>query len=182
VLLFAAPAILGWGVYATREWWHLGTINRGELIRPARPLGDWTLEGLDGRALPVAALRGKWTMVYIGSSACAAACQDDLYKMRQVRLALGQDSLRVQRLFILTDRDHIETLRGLLEQHRGLEVAGAAPAAMEQVLQTFAPEGPQDAVFLVDPLGNLMMRYPQGFDPKGMLRDLQRLLRISHIG
>jgi cytochrome oxidase Cu insertion factor (SCO1/SenC/PrrC family) len=181
-LVFAAPVIFGWGVYATRGRWNLGTINHGQIISPARPLGQWTLDALEGAPLRMAALRGKWTMVYIGSSACPAACRDDLYKMRQVRMALGEDSRRVKRLFILTDQDHIESLRTALAEHSGLQVAAASPKVLPEVLQEFASNGTDHAVYLVDPLGNLMMRYAQGYDPKGMLKDLQRLLDVSRIG
>jgi SCO1/SenC len=181
-LVFAAPVVLGWGVYATRGWWNLGTINHGQIISPARPLGQWTLDTLQGPPLRMAALRGKWIMVYIGSSACAAACRDDLYKMRQVRMALGEDSRRVQRLFILTDRDHLQSLQTALVQHPGLQVAAASPKVLPGMLQEFASDGADHAVYLVDPLGNLMMRYAQGFGPKGMLKDLQRLLDVSRIG
>ncbi len=181
-LLFAAPVLLGWAVYATRGWWNLETVNYGELIRPARPLQDQALRRLGGGALRLDHLRGKWTLVYLGPSSCPTNCRDSLYKMRQVRLALGEDSLRVQRLFVLTDRGDPGALPPLLAQHPGLTVATAEGPALHELVGEFSPRGLDDAVYLVDPLGNLMMRYPQGFQPRGMLRDLQRLLQVSSIG
>jgi hypothetical protein len=102
-----------------------------------------------------------------------------------VRIALNKDIDRVQRLLVLTDTDRLETLRPLLEREypQMMTATGTDPA-----LSTFTRQflesgyGRDDWVFLIDPLGNLMMGFPPDLDPRGMLRDLKKLLKYSQIG
>ena len=186
-LVFAGPPVAAWIVYANLDHWRPGTTNHGELIAPPRPLEGFTLQRVDGTALDAAYLRGKWTLVYIGPADCAEACRRAIYYMRQVRLALGQDADRVQRLFVPADPAQAAALRDFLEDYPGMTVASGTEAELQEFLGRFiAAIGPRRAapgrVYIVDPLGNLMMTYPPDAAPKGMLKDLQRLLRVSQVG
>jgi cytochrome oxidase Cu insertion factor (SCO1/SenC/PrrC family) len=127
-------------------------------------------------------LRGKWTLAYIGGSRCDAPCRESLYTMRQVRLALGEDMRRVERLLILTDQEGLAELREGLKSYPGMVVATASRAALDDLRRTFDWEAYPGSVFVIDPLGNLMMRYDPATEPKGMLKDLERLLKVSRIG
>lgn len=153
---------------ATLAWW-LGWAtgsrsNYGELISPPR-----TLAGP-----PFAALRGKWVLVSFDAAACDAYCERKLYFMRQVRRAQGKDQDRVERLWLLTDAG--EPRAELLAAIEGTRIEPGAPLAAQ------FPATTVDHIYVVDPLGNLMMRFPRDPDPSRMLKDLQRLLRISQFG
>jgi cytochrome oxidase Cu insertion factor (SCO1/SenC/PrrC family) len=183
VAIFVAPVMASWVLYLTRDHWGLSMGNYGELIEPARPLTGLTLERLEGGSLSIDELRGKWVLVYIGSSNCASPCQESLYKMRQVRLALNEDMRRVHRLLILTDQEKLAKLREGLKPYPGMIVVATSDDRLTQVRREFGLEvRGGESIYLVDPLGNLMMRYDTGAEPKGMLKDLRRLLKASRIG
>lgn len=177
-LAFLGPMAVAMALYFTGfQWRPQGTTQHGILFQPARSLPDlpMTLLGAKGGS---ASLAGKWTLVYIGPGDCAAECRQALVEMRQVRRALGRDMDRVQRLYLVTagsvDRDFLAT------EHPGIGLAQGEPAATG-LLQVVGAVQPGD-IFLADPLGNLVMRYPAGTSMKGMHQDLQRLLKISTIG
>ncbi|RMD70880.1 MAG: hypothetical protein D6819_03175 [Gammaproteobacteria bacterium] len=172
-LAFAMPVVAAWLLYLTRDHWQFPQTNHGILIQPPRPLAPFESQTLDGKPLTLEDLKGYWILVYIGPPQCPEPCQRDLYKMRQVRLALGEDMRRVKRLFLVRGEGPVP----VLAQHPGLIAAKASP----DILQAF-PEPGSHRIYLIDPLGNLFMYYPPDTDPKGMLKDLKRLLKLSRIG
>jgi cytochrome oxidase Cu insertion factor (SCO1/SenC/PrrC family) len=160
----AAPIVLGTAAYLLAHFfgWSPGTAsNYGELIAPrtvsAAPLGE---------------LRGKWVLVTFDAASCDAYCEKKLYFMRQVRRAQGKDMERIERLWVLTDTGKPRT--ELVAAIEGTRLGRFSP-------QEF-PGKPADHIYLVDPLGNLMMRFPRDPDPSKMIKDLQRLLKYSRIG
>ena len=158
----AAPFVLAWLAYEFR--WGAGQSgNYGELI-PPRPVAG-----------PLTALRGKWVLVTLDRAACDAACEKKLYVVRQARRAQGKDLDRVERLWLVTD--HGKPSAELLAAIEGSHVVAADPA----FVKSFAADAP-DHIYLVDPLGNLMMRFPPQPDPAKVIKDLQRLLRYSRFG
>ena len=158
----AAPFVLGTAAYLF-DWAPGKPANYGELIAP-RPLSGPPLE----------VLRGKWVLVSFDASACDAYCERKLYLMRQMRTATHKDAGRVERLWILTD-----TGKPRAELLAAIEGTAIVPPA--GALQGF-PGNPVDHIYVIDPLGNLMMRFPRDPDPSKMLKDLQRLLRLSQVG
>ncbi|HEX4267297.1 MAG TPA: SCO family protein, partial [Steroidobacteraceae bacterium] len=143
-----------------------------ELIQPPRPLPRV--------AADPSLFRGEWTLVYIGDGRCDTACRETLYVMRQTRLALGTEQTRVARVFLATAdccaKDY------LAREHAGMTVFDAAGAAEASLLSLFPAGDKAHTLFVVDPLGNLMMRYDVRHDPRGLLVDLKRLLELSQIG
>lgn len=185
--LFALPLLSAVIWHLNIDRWRPGTTtNYGALIVPARPLAPFDMLGMDGAHITQDFLRGKWTLIYIGAAACEAACRGNLYKMRQVRVALNEKMERVQRLWVLSDAPHATPSAALLSEHMGLVVAKPDTAELEHFMIQFNhpgdPPAGQDRVYLIDPLGNLMMQYPADADPKGLLKDLQRLLITSWVG
>ncbi len=151
--------------------------NYGELIA-AHPLIDPPLRLMDQRAFRLSELRGKWVLLQLDRSDCAAACRAKLYDMRQVRLAQGREMERVERVWLILDEAPLETL--LLREYDGTRMLRAAGSP---ILAEFAPAGgARDHIYLIDPLGNLMLRFPRDADPRKMYKDLSRLLRASRIG
>ena len=181
--LFFVPLALSFYLYYGTGWRPAGTTQHGRLIEPARPLPEAALLLADGTRAGPDFLRGQWHLVYKGSGDCAADCRDALVKIRQVRLALDKDMDRVGRVFlyegILTAADY------LAREHPGLVVAGLDDEVGARLLAAFAETGSGDRsgkLYVVDPLGNLMMSYPGDVPPRSILTDLERLLKLSHIG
>ena len=177
--LFALPLLLAFWLYYGLHWHPLGTTNHGELIEPLRPLPDVALADAAGVAQPHL-FRGQWSLVYIGDGACNGDCRTTLFFMRQTRLSLNNEMHRVQRVFLAPT--HCCDQSFLAREHPGLRVLDASAAAAQPLLAQFPSDGRARALYIVDPLGNLMMRYDARLPPKGLLEDLKRLLQLSHIG
>ena len=157
-------------VAATLAWW-LDLVpgaagNYGTLL-PPRPVA----------LAPLAALGGKWVLVQFDGGACDSWCERKLYIMRQVRRAQGQNMARVERLWLLTDA--VAPNARLLGAIEGTSIAIAPPGAAAAFP---AERSLADHIYLVDPLGNLMLRFPRAPDPSRVIKDLQRLLRVSSFG
>ncbi|MBK6632586.1 MAG: hypothetical protein IPG33_16960 [Betaproteobacteria bacterium] len=154
-----------------------GRMNHGDLLQPA-PLSGAPLRLMDGEAFRFEQLRGKWLLLQIDSGDCDARCRDKLYAMRQVRLAQGKDMVRLERVWLLSDRQ--SPAPDLLAEYEGTRVVVAEGS---EALAAFpAPVDRAAHLYVVDPQGNLMMRFPEKPDPTRMIKDLQRLLRPSRIG
>lgn len=169
--LFFLPLGLSFAMYYGNLWRPSETSNHGVLIAPAVPL-----EGIPSD-LP---LQGKWSLVYIGDGACDEACEDTLVFGRQVRLTLNNEMTRVQRVFLATN--HCCNTAYLTSEHPGLIVSDLAGADSARLLAQFPNVERARTLFVVDPLGNLMMRYDTREPPKGLQSDLKKLLKLSHIG
>jgi hypothetical protein len=156
----AAPFALGWLAYEYR-WISARTSNYGELLKP-QPIGG-----------ALASLRGKWVLVTVDAAACSAACERKLYIVRQVRKAQGKEMERIERLWLLANggKPRAELLAALEGGH-----IATPDAQLLKALPNLAD------IYLVDPLGNLMMRFPAEPDPQKMIKDLQRLLKYSSFG
>lgn len=180
-VLFFAPLGLSFYLYYGREWRPDSRVNAGSLIDPARPLPALALPLEQGGVTDPQFLKGKWTFLHIQQGRCGDDCQRRLYDTRQVRTALDRDTDRVQRVFI-DDADCCD-IKALHAMHPDLIVIRANPADEELLkLLPRAAADQSERIYLIDPLGNLMMFYEAGAKPKGMLEDMKRLLGLSHIG
>jgi hypothetical protein len=180
--LFLVPLLFAFGTYYGTAWRPAGHVNHGTLITPARPLPQTQLPVLDAgaqgpRAGPFGA--GRWTLAYLGAGSCSADCRQVLVLMRQTRLALNTDMGRVRRVFLVTSACCARAF--LAQEHPGLAVVEADTPAAAALLAQFPAERAH-TLFVVDPLGNLMMSYDARSDPHGLLEDLKKLLRLSQIG
>lgn len=162
---FALPVAAGYLAYS---WWTPAQgSNYGELLSHRR---------LDDASF--AALKGKWVLVQFDSGACDADCGRKHYLMRQVRKAQGKDQYRVERLWLVTDA--VAPSNDLLQAIAGTRIERAASRSLAA---QFPVRGAlADHIYVVDPLGNLMMRFPRDPDPRQVIKDLQRLLKTSRIG
>jgi cytochrome oxidase Cu insertion factor (SCO1/SenC/PrrC family) len=162
---FVLPFVASWAI------WKLdladgATGNYGTLIAP-RPAG-----------LPAhPALKGKWVLVQFDAGACATACERKLYFMRQVRRAQGREMGRIARLWAVTDAARpapalVTALEDTVIIEQGAALAAAFPAEA----------GAARHIYLVDPMGNLMMRFPEDPDPSRVIKDLKHLLKFSGFG
>ena len=179
-LLFAAPIIAAF-------WWQpTGFVNSGELVTPARPLSNIVFATMDGAPFPLADLKSKWTLIYIGIQPCEEVCEKNLYKIRQVRLAQTKHAYRVQSVFVTPVTTSDAAVAALLSRYPGVIGLRADDRAMAALVDefTYKQAKPPEAgrVYVVDPLGNLMMSYPPDADPSAMRKDLNRLLKVSQVG
>jgi hypothetical protein len=146
-------------------------VNYGELL-PTGPAPTVAGTTLSGQPFSLAALRGKWLLVVLGPGACDGVCAQALHATRQARTIQNREQERVQRLWLVTDGAAPAPTR--LAEHPELMVVRMDPAAA-------FPAGAR-RIYLIDPLGNLVLAYPEDPDIKAMARDLTRLLTASRIG
>lgn len=184
--LFATPVVLATLLYSV-GWRPQATVNTGDLVQPVRTIANVPLQAADGRTLTFADLRSKWTMLYFVGSACESACDQALAKIRQAHLLQGKDSDRLQRVLVVTAPANSAQLAAIAQAHPDVLVLTGGAAAMADLQREFtlpargAPVA-SGRVYVVDPVGNLMMSYAPDAQAKGMLKDLKRLLKISQIG
>lgn len=173
--VFALPVLAAYLAYF--GWRPAGHSNYGDLLKVA-PLQRTAGDALDGAPFDLAALRGKWVMVHVGPARCDADCVYQLYLMRQMRIAQGKDQSRIERLWVLTGSGAPDA--ALLQAHPGLHVWRPRDAAFAGQFPATSATGAH--IYLIDPLGNLMLRFPAAPDPKRMMKDLRLLLKASQIG
>jgi len=178
--LFLLPLATAFWVYYGTDWRPARTVNHGELIRPARPLPASHLQAVTEGAAPAQLFHRKWTLVYVGDGRCDAACRQALFVMRQTRLSLNSEMDRVDRVFLATSQCCAREF--LAHEHPGLLVLDATGTSANSLLGVFPANEREQSLFVIDPLGNLMMRYDVRQNPKGLLQDLKKLLSLSHIG
>lgn len=187
-LLFMAPGFVAWVMHNSSEqgWRPEGMTNRGILVHPARPL-TMPADLQHGEASLNDFLQGKWTLLYIGDADCDTVCEQNLYKLRQIRIAQNENMNRVQTLFLLTGDSIPGDLEAFLAaEHKELAVVTLSADRAVQIEADFQIDGISmhgaERTYFIDPLGNLMMYYPPEADARGMLLDLKKLLKYSKIG
>jgi len=179
IALCVAPVIASYLAYYV--WQPTGRSNYGTLIDPQRTVpATLQLRELDGTPFAPSALRGQWFMVTVDRGNCAEACQQKLWNMRQVRTATGRERDRIDRVLLLIDEEPPTTL--LLREYEGTRVLRANADQLRAFLPLDAGMALDGAIWLIDPLGNLMLRWPPGAEPKGIKRDLDKVLKASRIG
>ncbi len=185
--LFFVPLLVAfWLYYGGGNWRPAGGTNQGDLVDPAVPLPAVSLARPDGTRTAADFLQGKWTIAYLGDGACDERCRKALYLSRQSWIALNKDMDRVQRVFLATGPDVDAGF--LAAEHADLLVAlvGADTDSKALLDQFPAYDGiaPTAAgrLYLIDPLGNLVLSYSAAAPDKALLADVKKLLRLSHIG
>jgi hypothetical protein len=155
--------------------------NYGALIDPrAYPIPQLSSTTLDGRPEGLDKYKGKWIMLKVGGSACPDTCRKQLFTMRQERLMQGKEMDRIERVWLITDREPIDTI--LIREYDGMHMLHADAASVARWLPVDAGSTAADHIYLIDPLGNLMMRFPAEPDPRKMYKDIGKLLKASAIG
>ena len=181
-IAFLSPLIL--------SWWYLnytnvvsegGKSNHGELIVPPRPIENFILN--DPIADKEYELHGKWSMIYVAAE-CKEECVNNLYRMRQIHISMDKHSLRVQRVLFFTDAT-VSNLKELFADYAGQRVLKTED--IDNLLDKFRLSETDDPlkenrIYIIDPLGNLMMSYEPDVNPRGIMKDLKKLLKASRIG
>ena len=174
----AAPVIASYFTYYV--WRPEGRRNYGELVEPQRPLPAVTATALDGKSASLVALKGQWLLISVAPGSCDAACEKHLYLQRQLREGLGKEKDRMDWVWLVPDDTPVRpALLPALSQATVLRVGAGQLAGW---LQPAAGHRLEEHLYLVDPLGNLMMRFPASLDKSSAAqakRDLDRLMRAS---
>jgi len=162
--------------------------NYGTLVEPQRPMPEASalpLTTRDGKPFDLSSLKGQWLLVTADSGACDEACVKKLFILRNSHASQGKNVERLARVWFLTDDEPIP--EQILEAYRGYNMLRADP---EQLAAFLAPKaGPAEhqaaltaPMWVIDPLGNLMMEFPADADPISVRDDIRKLLKASRIG
>lgn len=158
-----------------------GRTNYGTILDPrAYPIPPLGTATLDGKPVSLEDYKGKWIMLLVDDADCADACKEKLYNLRQLRLAQGKDRDRVERVWLITDEKPLETV--LIREYDGTRMIRAKPDLVQKWLPVESGTTVADHIYMIDPLGNLMMRFPKDADPNKIKKDLSKLLKASRIG
>lgn len=184
-ILFLAPLIIAaiWYTLLPANYKPGSTTNNGNLIQPIYPVQAFEQKTKDGSNFSGKDLEKKWTLVHLVTGDCDEACSKWLYHTRQVRIALAEDMERVNRLTIVDSAESATNNAKMWASHPDMQVIISAKGGLtEQIRTTTEHPYPTNSIFLIDPLGNLMMQFPPDLDPKKLMKDLEKLLRLSRIG
>jgi hypothetical protein len=178
LLACAAPVVASYFTYYVIR--PEGRSNYGSLILPTRSIPPLALRTLEGATVDARSLRGQWLLVSVGPSACAGDCEKRLFMQRQVREMLGRERDRLDKVWLVSDDAPLKpALRAALEAPVPVRVLRVAPAELARWLEPAPGQALEDHLYIVDPMGEWMMRMPANPDPTRLKRDLERLLRAS---
>ncbi|MAF06767.1 MAG: hypothetical protein CL389_02820 [Acidiferrobacteraceae bacterium] len=179
--LFLLPVIAAW-------LWKPDTFrNRGDLIDPPRPLTNVQMVSPDGSTVDLDTFFGRWTYIFFVDDSCADSCRKLSDAIERVRLSQGKNEKRIRLMVVTLNPDSLPSLRQIhIAMPRTIVLAVDASQRVH-LLSQFAlpadvPTQEVRKIYLVDPLGNLMMSYPARSDPSDLRKDISRLLRASRIG
>ncbi|WP_232429825.1 MULTISPECIES: SCO family protein [unclassified Janthinobacterium] len=158
-----------------------GRTNYGALIDPrAYPIPALGATTLEGKPTGLEAYKGKWIMLQSGPSDCQQACKKQLFAMRQLRLMQGKEMERLERVWLVTDGQPLDTT--VMREFDGTHMLRVQAPALKAWLPVEAGGNAAEHMYLIDPLGNLMMRFPKDADPSKVKKDIGKLLKASAIG
>lgn len=156
---------------------HPASHSYGTLVHPPKPVQFSTLHDSKDKLVGSQQLLKKWNIVTVEPGVCAEPCQAQIHLLKQVNIALDKDAKRVQRILIAPNAENFDALE---KQYPDLIIITGSDASTTKFAAQFNVA--KGEVYLVDPLGNLMMHYPQELNPKGLLTDLKKLLKNSWAG
>lgn len=179
IAVFVVPLLIAIAMYAMRDYLPTTkSVSRGELIHPAQPITILTIQLASNETVDLKGIVGKWTYLVYAPNGCDLQCEASLFKLRQTKKATGRESNRIQSA-LLTDVDKVNP--EILNRNQRTRVGQLIEFEIE------AEPGKQKqledgVIYLIDPIGNLMMKYDTETTSRGMLKDIKKLLKISNIG
>ncbi|MDH3061909.1 hypothetical protein QEP16_01175 [Achromobacter insolitus] len=182
-----APIVAAVVVYMNPQWWPDESSNYGALVNPQRPMpvaGELRLTTLDGKPFDLQSLKGKWLLVAADGGACPESCARKLFIARNSHASQGKNVDRLARVWFITDDAPVPDK--VLEAYKGTIMVRANPDQLARFLlarDTAAGQPPLEApIWVIDPLGNLMMQYPAEADGVKVRKDISKLVYSSRIG
>jgi hypothetical protein len=155
--------------------------NYGTLIdQRAHPVPAMATTTLDGKPAALEQFKGKWVMLMAAPGACEDACRKQLFTMRQLRLMQGKEMERIERVWLITDNAPLDTL--VIREYDGTHMLRANAGAVANWLPADPGTSVTDHIYMIDPLGHLMMRFPKDPEPRKVHKDIYKLLKASSVG
>ena len=188
VAIFIAPILFAFIVHNNKSLIPSSQKNHGAIVSPAQPLAAFSLKTTDGANFGLEDLQRKWSYIYVIENDCDEACNLNLLKMRNARIAQGAEGRRVKYYLIITEKSiKLPFAEKFLKAHPKLNYLYAQDASANPLLDTLKGTGQvrvedMKRVYMIDPIGNYMMFYDDGFDSLGIMEDLKFLLKASQIG
>lgn len=180
LLVCLTPVIIAVVLYLNPQWLDGTGSNYGTILEPQRPMPAaeaLRLTDLNGSPYDFQQLRGQWLLVTADGAACPESCARKLFITRQTHASTGKNVVRIERVWFVTDDAKVPDI--VQEAYEGTHILRVSP---EQLQAYMGHDAPEKHIWLIDPLGNLMMRFPEEVDPSGLRRDLGKLLFASQIG
>ena len=183
VILFmcALPVIASYFTYYVIR--PQGRTNYATLIDPQRPLPSLEAlpaQDMDGHSVPLTTLKGQWLMIVVAPAACGKTCETNLYLQRQLREMMGAERDRIQKVWLVDSPENVAPpLAAAMVAKPPVAMYRVERAALARWLEPDSGRQLEDHLYIVDPLGNWMMRTPANPDPAKLKKDVERLLRAS---
>lgn len=179
IAVCAAPIITSYFMYYVVK--PESRTNYGTLIDPRHfPIPSLASTTLDGQPAGLEQFNGKWIMLQVAGGDCDEACKTRLFAMRQLRLMQGKDMDRIERVWLITDSKPLDSI--VMREFDGTNLLRVDAKRLEAWLPVDVGTRVEDHLYVIDPRGNLMMRFPKDADPNKVKKDLSKLLRASSIG
>ena len=174
----AFPMVASWLLYFYPGLLPNRQVNNGELIQPAVVLPPVIFQTVENQSLMASDFQGFWTLMTLGGDNCGDICRQHIHDFRQIRLALGKDMYHIQRLLVLTQAEQGDEFYEFLDNYKGLHIVTDRSHIFEDILHNSGES--LDAVYLIDPMGKIMMRYSPEVPASDILEDMQRLLKATN--
>jgi hypothetical protein len=173
-LVLLAPFVASYTLF----FWNVrpDTVNYGELLE-VKPLTGSASNEIDNTIFRMRDLRGKWVLMSVDSGKCDAQCQKKLYYMRQVRTVQNTEMDRIERLWLIDDGEKPSS--EIVNDFKGTWIINAKDSDLLKAIP--AKVSQHDHIYVIDPIANLMMRFPKDPDPAKMAKDIKRLLKVSQL-
>lgn len=175
ILIFFLPILLSWYLVFISDYKNkIGSVENGDLINPVVKIGEINVVNIKNRQISY--ISNRWTLVFFVDKECNDDCQKKLYQARQIRLALGKNIDKVDRLLI--SKKSIDWTN-MAENYSGQKILEIGMKDYERVQNSFnlISDFSFNSFYLIDPYGFLMMSYPENSEPKGIIKDIERLIR-----
>lgn len=179
IAVFVIPLFIAIAMYSLRDYLPTAnTVSNGELIHPAEPIQVLDIQSRQGNFTSIEDLNGKWVYLVYAPDGCNLECEATLFKLRQVKASTGRETNRIK-MALLLDSSQLET--NIAKRNKNVLVGKLTRFELESDPGTQKELVP-GYVYLLDPLGNMMMKYDITATSKGILKDIKKLLKISNIG
>lgn len=186
LLIIAGPMLFAWHLYFKGNTHQIKLSNNGDLISPPQNIVQATFLDLQKKQpFKGEQLLGKWWLVYVGPNKCYQECQTILYNMRQIRLALGKNTSRLERLFVPHPQYSISVCEDFLNEfYPDMLRVKIDTSTYQQLFRSTSSADNEmlGELFIIDPKGFVMMRYPAEMESQAILNDIKRLLKVSKVG
>lgn len=182
LLMLGVIFILPFTIAATLHFLNIKPTGHsyGNLVQPPKPLNFTSLKDANGKEIKPDQWLKKWSVVTLDSTDCAEPCQADMHLLKQINTSLNKDAHRLQRVIIMPTEPNADVISQLQMKYPDLVILAGTSAEIVKLSNQFNVAGGH--IYLIDPLGNLMMSYPINAEPKGVRKDLMRLLKNSWAG